>query len=178
MARVVLFGMTVAVSSALNHSQTGDANMTSEHREVVTPATNEVVTTSTPAAAVDRTTGTAYDPYAGRRQAGYRLVQAVYLVFGVIETLIVIRIVLRALGANSQAGFAQFIYGVTAPLVAPFAGLFGNPQAGGAVLEVHSIVALIVYALLAWLIAKLVWLLVGETRSAVTTTSTSVDTRS
>jgi YggT family protein len=151
--------------------------MTSEHREVVTPTTAEVVTTSTPAAAADRTTATAYDPYAGRRQAAYRLMQAVYLVFGIIEALIAIRIVLRALGANSQAGFAQLIYGVSAPLVAPFAGLFGNPQAGGAVLELHSIVALIVYALLAWLVGKLVWLLVGETRSAVTTASTSVDTR-
>ena len=152
--------------------------MTSEHREVVTPTTTEVVTTSTPAAAADRTSATAYDPYAGRRQAAYRLMQAVYLVFGIIEALIAIRIVLRALGANSQAGFAQFVYGVSAPLVAPFAGLFGNPQTGGAVLELHSIVALIVYALLAWLVGKLVWLLVGETRSAVTTASTSVDTQS
>jgi hypothetical protein len=43
--------------------------MTSEHREIVTPATTEVVTTFSPAAAVDRTTATAYDPYAGQRQA-------------------------------------------------------------------------------------------------------------
>jgi hypothetical protein len=97
---------------------------------------------------------------------------------GIVHDFRAIRIVLRALGANSQAGFAQLVYGVSAPLVAPFAGLFGNPQTGGAVLELHSIVALIVYALLAWLVGKLVWLLVGETRSAVTTASTSVDTRS
>ena len=84
---------------------------------------------------------------------------------------------LHALGANPQAGFAQLIYGLTAPLVAPFAGLFGNPQAGGSVLELHSIVALVVYALVAWLLAKLVWLLFGETRSAVKTTSSSVETR-
>ena len=44
-------------------------------------------------------------------------------------------------------------------------------------LEVHSIVALIVYALLAWLIVRLAWILVGESRSAVKTHSTSVDTR-
>jgi hypothetical protein len=42
---------------------------------------------------------------------------------------------------------------------------------------VHSIVALIVYALLAWLLAKLAWIVVGDTRSAVTTRSTSVDSR-
>jgi hypothetical protein len=69
------------------------------------------------------------------------------------------------------------IYGVTAPLVAPFYGLFGNPSAQGSVLEIHSIVALIVYALLAWLIVRLTWILVGETRSAVKTHSTAIDTR-
>jgi YggT family protein len=151
--------------------------MASEHREVVPAESSEVVTTPAPAASVDSTAATAYDPYAGRRQAASRLVQAIYLIFGIIEALIAIRVVLRALGANPQAGFAQLIYGLTAPLVAPFAGLFGNPQAGGSVLELHSIVALVVYALVAWLLGKLVWLLFGETRSAVKTTSSSVETR-
>ena len=150
--------------------------MASEHREVVPPESSEVVTTPAPAS-VDSTAATAYDPYAGRRQAASRLVQAIYLIFGIIEALIAIRIVLRALGANPQAGFAELIYGLTAPLVAPFAGLFGNPQAGGSVLELHSIVALVVYALVAWLLGKLVWVLFGETRSAVKTTSSSVETR-
>ena len=152
--------------------------MAAEHREVVPPDSSEVVTTPAPTASVDSTAATAYDPYAGRRQAASRLVQAIYLIFGIIEALIAIRIVLRALGANPQAGFAQLIYGLTGPLVAPFAGLFGNPQAGGSVLELHSIVALIVYALVAWVVAKLAWLLVGETRSAVSTASTTVETRS
>jgi uncharacterized protein YggT (Ycf19 family) len=126
---------------------------------------------------VDRTATTAYDPYAGRRDASYRLIQAIYLVFGIIEALVAIRVLLRLLGANANAGFAQFIYGVTAPLVAPFAGLFGNPQTGGSVLELHSIVALVVYAVVAWLLAKLLWVVLGETRSAVRTASTSVQTR-
>jgi hypothetical protein len=85
--------------------------------------------------------------------------------------------VLKALGANPSAGFAQFIYGITGPLVAPFFGLFGNPSSQGSVLELNSIVALIVYALLAWLLAKLVWILVGETRSAVKTRSSEIDSR-
>src|SRR5260370_22786305 len=101
--------------------------MTSERREVVTPATTEVVTTSVPPAAVNRTSATAHDPYAGRRRSAYRLVQAIYLVFGIIEAIVAIRLVLRALGANSGAGFPQFIYGFSTPLVTPFAGLFGNP---------------------------------------------------
>src|ERR1700687_2747011 len=127
--------------------------------------------------AVDRVESVAYDPYANKRIMASRVIQLVYLVFGLIEGLILIRFVLKALGANASAGFAQFIYGVTAPLVTPFYGLFGTPSAQGSVLEVHSIVALIVYALLAWLIVRLTWILVGETRSAVKTHSTAIDTR-
>ena len=108
--------------------------------------TTQVRTVEQGAGAVDRTESVAYDPYANKRVAAYRVVQLVYLVFGLIEGLIAIRFVLKALGANPSAGFAQLIYGITAPLVAPFYGLFGNPTAQGSVLEVHSIVALIVYA--------------------------------
>ncbi|MDQ6857527.1 MAG: YggT family protein [Chloroflexota bacterium] len=91
--------------------------------------------------------------------------------------LLAIRFVLRLLGANAQAGFAQLIYGVTAPLVAPFQGLFGTVQSDASVLESASLVALIVYALVAWLLVKLAWLVFGETRSATATTTRSTTTR-
>jgi hypothetical protein len=126
---------------------------------------------------VDRYDTVAYDPYAGRRLAAYRLSQLIYWISGLVEGLIAIRLVLKALGANPSAGFAQFIYGITAPLVAPFVGLFGNPAYQSGVLELSSIVALIVYALVAWLLAKLVWILVGESRSAVRTHTTQMDSR-
>jgi YGGT family len=160
---------------------------TTPHREVVetterdtevvhsTPNVTEVTSTAGPHAAVDRTEAVAYDPYEHRRLFAHRAQQLIYWVFGLIEGLLAIRFVLKALGANPSAGFAQFIYGITDILVAPFAGLFGTPRASGSVLELNSIVAMIVYALLAWLLAKLVWILAGETRSAVTTRSTSFD---
>jgi uncharacterized protein YggT (Ycf19 family) len=105
------------------------------------------------------------------------LTQLVYWVFGLIEGLVLIRLVLKALGANPQAGFAEFIYGITAPLVGPFFNLFSNPSYQNSVLELSSIVALIVYALVAWLLAKLVWIVVGESRSAIHTRSTQMDSR-
>jgi YGGT family len=123
---------------------------------------------------IDRTESVSYDPYGARRRGTYRLIQLVYLVFAVIELLVAIRFVLRALGANANAGFAQFIYGVTAPLVAPFVGLFPSPASNGMVIEPGTVVALIVYPLLGWVIGKLLWVLVGEDRSAVTTRSTTV----
>ena len=141
------------------------------------PRMTEVRSTAVPRTDMDRVESVAYDPFESRRLAAYRATQLVYWVFGLIEGLIAIRFILKALGANPSAGFAQFIYGVTAPLVAPFLGLFGNPTSQGSVLELTSIVALIVYALLAWLIGKLVWILAGETRSAVKTRSTQIDSR-
>jgi uncharacterized protein YggT (Ycf19 family) len=113
------------------------------------------------------------DPYATRRENAFKWQQGIYLLFGFIEVLLAIRFVLRLFGANAQAGFAQLIYGVTAPLVAPFQGLFGTVQSDGSVLESATVVALIVYALVAWLIVKLASLAFGETRSATATTTRS-----
>jgi len=116
------------------------------------------------------------DPYDRSRDTAFRLQQGIYLVFGIIEGLIAIRFVLRLLGANAAAGFASFMYGVTAPFVAPFVGLFGTPNFDGSVLELHSITAIVVYALLAWVLAKIVQLTMGDTRTAVHTRASRVDT--
>ena len=129
-----------------------------------------------PMVGVEHVESVVTDPYAARRGAASKVGQAIYLIFGIIEGLIAIRFVLRAVGANPEAGFAAFMYGITAPLLAPFVGLFGTPQVNGSALELHAVVAIIVYALVAWGLAKLAWLLLGETRSGVHTRSSSVDT--
>jgi hypothetical protein len=106
------------------------------------------------------------------------VVQAIYLVFGVIEGLLVLRFPLRALGANPDAGFAQAVYSITSVLLAPFSGLFPTPQiATGAALEVSTLVAMIVYAGLGWLLAKAAWLIFGESRSSNVASVTSKQTR-
>jgi hypothetical protein len=48
-----------------------------------------------------------------------KLTRAIYLIFGLIEALLVIRLVLKVLAANSEAGFAQLIYAVSGPLDEP-----------------------------------------------------------
>ena len=138
--------------------------------------TREHVSRTERAVGVEQVESVVTDPYAQRRGTAYKVRQGIYLIFGIIEGLIAIRFVLRALGANPEAGFASFIYGVTAPLLAPFVGLFGTPQNNGSVLELNAIVAIIVYALVAWGLAKVAWLLLGETRSGVRARSSSVDT--
>ena len=129
------------------------------------------------AAAVDEVQATAYDPYAGRRRSAYRLVQGIWLLFGIVEGLLAVRFVLKLLGANESAGFANLIYAATGPFLAPFNNLFGSPASGGMVLEMNTIVAIIVYLLVAWLVAKVVWLLAGESRSATRTVASSTRAR-
>lgn len=132
---------------------------------------------ATPSPVAQQVESTVGDPYAGRRETAFKVQQGIYVLFGLLEALLVIRFVLRALGANAQAGFAQLIYGVTGPFVAPFQGLFGTVQSDASVLESSTLVAIIVYALVAWLIVKLAWLAFGETRSATATTTSSITTR-
>jgi uncharacterized protein YggT (Ycf19 family) len=90
--------------------------------------------------------------------------QIIYSVLGVMEGLITIRFLLRLFAANPGAGFAQFIYGLTGPLLAPFNGLFATPQFEGSVLETTSIVAMVVYALLAWLVMRAMWLIFDKAK--------------
>lgn len=94
-----------------------------------------------------------------RRYNIRRATQAIYSAFAVLEVLIAFRVVLRLLAANPENAFAQLIYGITAPFVAPFQGLFVTPQAEGFVLELSSIVAIFVYMLIAYGLVRLVWLL-------------------
>lgn len=85
--------------------------------------------------------------------------QVLYLVFGVMEGLLAIRFFLALLGANPAAPFVAFIRGLTQPLVAPFLGIFPTFQQDGFVWEPHTIVAMLVYALLLWLLVQVLSLL-------------------
>lgn len=153
-----------------------------EYREEVVTTTN---TETEPGAPVGQATAVAptmtttqsveqvtVDPYEARRTALYRVGQLIWLVVGIVEGLIAIRFALRLFGANPNAGFAQLIYGLTAPLVAPFVGLFGTPSFEGSAFEFTSLVAMVVYALLAWVIFKIVLMFLSETRTGVLTQRT------
>ena len=98
------------------------------------------------------------DVNAGQRQTLQWVTALIGFMFTILEGLIGLRVVLKFIDANSKNAFASFVYNLTALFVAPFAGLVGNPALGGNVLEITSIVALIVYALLAAVIIRLVWL--------------------
>jgi len=153
-----------------------------QYAEVVSSNTADVgsvdVGTSSPAGTTAHQTETfTGDPYAVRRDLPLRIQNGVYLLFGILEALLGIRFVLGLLGANPTASFAQFIYRITEPFLAPFVGLFGKPRFEGSVFDWNVLVAMLVYALIAWLLVKIVWLVMGDSRRGVRTTSSQIDTR-
>jgi uncharacterized protein YggT (Ycf19 family) len=85
---------------------------------------------------------------------GWRAGQIVYTIGAIVAVLIVIRIIFELLAANPNAGFSNLIYTITAPLVAPFQGVFPTPQSHGSILDLAAVLAIIVYALLTWGIAR------------------------
>ncbi len=85
-----------------------------------------------------------------------RAMEIIYLVFGIIDAVLLIRLVLKLLGANAHAGFAQFIYGLTDFFLAPFKGLLPTIVSGQSVLELSLIFAILIYSLIALGLVRLV----------------------
>lgn len=79
----------------------------------------------------------------------------VWFIAGLISIIIALRFALLLLGANQAAGFTDLVYGISGVFVAPFVGIFGEPTYGTSVFEVSSLLAIAVYLLIAFGIAKL-----------------------
>lgn len=117
------------------------------NEDPTTKRTTEVVETSAPTTKVVE-----HD-----RQVS-KVTQIIWYIAGVLIALLLVRAVLAVLGANLDNGFANFIYALTDPLVAPFRGLLqvGEFQAGVSRLEVETLLAAAVYGLVTWGITKAV----------------------
>jgi hypothetical protein len=102
----------------------------------------------------DRATTTEVTPVVARPSI---ISQIIWFVAGVILLLLGFRFVLSLLGANTSNGFAQFIYNTSHPFVTPFFGLFhyNNIQYGVSRFEVYTLVAMAVYAAVAWILSYL-----------------------
>ena len=99
---------------------------------------------------------------AARYNALNTLTSLVWLLFGILEALIALRIVLKLIAANPASPFAALVYNITDLFLWPFTGLTVSPSAGGMVLEIPAIIAMIVYALVAWVIIKVIWLFFNQ----------------
>lgn len=83
----------------------------------------------------------------------------VYYILGVIEVFLALRFIMKLLGANPGSGFVDFVYAISGVFAAPFEGIFSSATAEGvettSVFEPAILVAALVYWLIAWGIVKL-----------------------
>jgi hypothetical protein len=125
----------------------------------------------------DRTTqvsSSQRDPEREQRIFTFKATQVIWLLFGILEALIALRIGLKLIGANPDSPIVALIYGFTYLFLFPFAGLIGSPTAGSMVLELSSMFAMVIYGLIAWAIERTVWLIFYRPNGpAVATTQTT-----
>jgi|SRR5580704_16127457 uncharacterized protein YggT (Ycf19 family) len=86
----------------------------------------------------------------------FRILRAVInIVVGIIELLLTFRLIFKFLVVNTSTPFVSWLYGVTAPLVAPFAKILPNWEISGFVVDFATVAAIIVFALAGYLLLML-----------------------
>lgn len=94
----------------------------------------------------------------------------IYYILGVLEVLLAFRLVLRLLGANPESGFVSFIYNLSGIFTAPFTAIFHTATTEGAettaVFEPGTLIAMIVYALVAYGLVKLMLIMTNRKEKA------------
>jgi uncharacterized RDD family membrane protein YckC len=116
------------------------------------------------------------EPEREQRIFSFKVTQLIWLLLGILEALIALRIGLKLIGANPDSPIVALIYGFTYLFLFPFEGMTATPSTGGMVLELSSFFAMGIYALIAWAVERIVWLIFYRPRGpvvAVTETTTS-----
>lgn len=80
--------------------------------------------------------------------------QVVWFITGLINIIIALRFIMLLLGANAVS-IVGLVYNLSYPFVVPFYGIFGQPRIGESYFETASLVAILVYTLIAYLITSL-----------------------
>lgn len=79
------------------------------------------------------------------------------IVIGIVEFLLIIRVLLKFLGASTQAPFVRWVYETTSPLLSPFEGMFPSSSLiTNFVLEVSTLFALVTFALIGMIIETII----------------------
>lgn len=117
---------------------------------------------------------TAHEQGSEGRVTTFKVTQLIWLLVGLLEGLLALRFIFKLIGVNAANAFASLLYAVTDLFVAPFASLTGAPAAAGMVLEVSTLIAMIVYALIGWALARIAYVLFYRPRGPVSTRQTVV----
>jgi len=106
------------------------------------------------------------DPSRDQRLFTFKATYVIWLVLVMLEALLALRFGLKLIGANAASPFAALVYNLSSIFLFPFAGLTGAPAASGMVMEFSTLIAMVVYALLFWIIERIVWVIFYRPREA------------
>lgn len=142
-----------------------------DQEAIVHSEQQDVITSDGTVVGQDVGTAAIVDRAEARRSSADWISGVISFIVAVIAILIAIRIVLKLLAANTASGFTSLIYGITNPLVGPFQSIFGTPPVGnGGVFELSSLLAIVIYLLVGWLLTRLVQLLIDRPTNGVSVT--------
>ncbi len=109
-----------------------------------------------PVAAAPGAAGTSvYSSRVGVYPVGYRAIQLIWLIVGVIDIILALDFIFKAANANNT-GFAHYIYRLAGWLAAPFSGIFNNTATNGTVFRWADVLAIAIYSVAGWIVTKLV----------------------
>jgi hypothetical protein len=74
---------------------------------------------------------------------------------GVLEVVLAVRFFFELTAASSAAGIVKFILAISQPFTWPFNGIYAVPRDGNNILDPNILIAMIVYAGIAWGITRL-----------------------
>jgi hypothetical protein len=143
-------------------------DMQTRDQAVSTDGQSQSGVTSTTQTAADPVTGASMRRSTTRAWSGTSpAVGIVWLLAGIVLAFLALDFIFHASGANN-VGFAAFVFSVGTFLAAPFAGIFQTTYAAhGNLIIWADVLAMVIYALLAVVIVKVVAILAA--RSSATT---------
>jgi YGGT family len=135
-----------AYGSTIQSENAGGAYVQRERQSYVDPTGNRV----------ENRAEVYEDANQSRANTRYWITRITYFILSVLEVILALRFVFRLLGAHESNSFINFLYGLSHVFVAPFNGIFNDQALGtSSVFEISTIIAMLVYALIAWGIVSL-----------------------
>jgi hypothetical protein len=98
---------------------------------------------------------TGYEAGREPRVATLKASEIVWLLLILLEGVLALRVLFKLIAVDATNPFAALLYGLTHLFVAPFASLVGATEGGGLVLEFSTIIAMMAYLLLGWMLEQI-----------------------
>jgi hypothetical protein len=142
--------------NTVRSARTDGSYVESRHANYVDPAGNQV----------ENQVEVYQDKNQGRANIRSWISTIVYFLLGVLEIILALRFLFRLLGASQDNSFILFLYNLSHVFVAPFNGIFNDQIIGTSnVFELSTLIAMLVFALVAWGLVSLSGVVFGPNYS-------------